>query len=163
PETRRVVAAFKEGLSRARPGGRVLVSYAGETVDPTACERVANRQIDAGSDVVFVHAGMCGTGALAVSRARGVWAIASDGLGRARDNVIGASFTDWDNAVYAAIQAFRDGRLPPGRDATLGLDGYHVGLEMHTAVPARVASKVVELCSDLRVRSESDLADASGT
>ena len=146
-------AAFKRGVSRALPHGAVQIGYTNETDDPTACELMANRQIDAGADVVFVHAGQCGAGALAVARTRGVWAIASDGLGRAGDNIIGAAFKDWDNAVSGAVAAFRDHRLPAGRDVTLTLDGYHVGLEMHTSLPPGVASKVVELCSDIRIHS----------
>ncbi|CAN5245156.1 hypothetical protein BH20ACT13_BH20ACT13_25480 [soil metagenome] len=42
------------------------------SLDRTRCERVANRQIDAGSDVIFAIAGQCGLGALAVARTRGV-------------------------------------------------------------------------------------------
>jgi DNA-binding SARP family transcriptional activator/basic membrane lipoprotein Med (substrate-binding protein (PBP1-ABC) superfamily) len=79
-DTRRAIAAFEHGFELARPGHRVLVSYTHEHVDPTACERIANEQIDAGSDVVFVHSGPCGRGALAVAKARGVWAISGDGV-----------------------------------------------------------------------------------
>jgi DNA-binding SARP family transcriptional activator/basic membrane lipoprotein Med (substrate-binding protein (PBP1-ABC) superfamily) len=150
-ETVRVVTAFRRGLSRALPEGELRVEYTGETADPTSCERAANRQIDAGADVLFVHAGRCGAGALAVARARSVWAIASDGIGRAGDNVIGAAFEDWDNALFTAAHAFVEGALPAGRDVALGLDGYNVGLEMHSSLSPEIASEVVDLCSDLRV------------
>lgn len=152
-ETKRVLTAFRRGVSRALPNGAVRIGYTNETDDPTACELLANRQIDAGADVVFVHAGQCGAGALAVARTRRVWAIASDGLGRAVDNIIGAAFKDWGSAVSEAVAAFREHRLPAGRDITLTLDGYHVGLELHASVPSRVASKVVELCSDVRLQA----------
>jgi basic membrane lipoprotein Med (substrate-binding protein (PBP1-ABC) superfamily) len=154
-ETRRMVAAFRQGLARAVPDARLLVDYTHEMVDPTACERVANAQIDAGSDVVLVHSGLCGTGALAVARARGVWAISGDGVGSTGGNVLASIFKDWDDAVYTAVGAFVDGTLSGGRDAVLGLDGYHVGLDMSPTLPAGIATRVVRLCSDVRQHSAS--------
>ena len=148
------MAAFGRGFSRALPGGTLEVGYTNETVDPTACELEANRQIDAGSDVVFVHAGTCGEGALAVAKVRGVWAIGSDGVGRARDNVIGGTFKDWDNALFSAVHAYSERALPVGRDVVLGLDGYNVGLDMHPSLPPAIPSRVVELCSSIRVSSK---------
>jgi len=152
PEATRVVAAFRRGVARALPRAKVLVEYSNEMVDPTACERIANAQIDAGSDVVFVHSGRCGTGALAVARTRGVWAISGDGVGEPAGGVLGAIFKDWDNAVYTAVAAFAEGTLPAG-DVVLGLDGYNVGLDMSPTLPAGIGSKVVRLCSDIRLHS----------
>ena len=139
PEATRVVAAFRRGVARALPRAKVLVEYSNEMVDPTACERIANAQIDAGSDVVFVHSGRCGTGALAVARTRGVWAISGDGVGEPAGGVLGAIFKDWDNAVYTAVAAFAEGTLPAG-DVVLGLDGYNVGLDMVIAGSTRCSS-----------------------
>lgn len=155
PESVRVVSAFRRGVGRAIPDARVLVDYTGEDTDPTACERAANAQIDAGSDVVFVHSGLCGAGALAVARSRGVWAISGDGGGSSGGTVLASVFEDWDDAVYTAVGAFADGTLPAGRDVVLGLDGYHVGLDMSPTLPAGIASKVVRLCSDVRLHSAS--------
>ena len=45
----------------------MIVGYADDVSDPTECERLANEQIDRGSDVVFVEAEHCGLGALAVA------------------------------------------------------------------------------------------------
>lgn len=154
-EASRVVATFRRGVARAIPDARVLVDYTHQTVDPTACEQAANRQIDAGSDVVFVHSGLCGTGALAVAHARGVWAISGDAARTPGENVLGSMFKDWDDAVYTTVGAFVAGTLPAGRDVVLGLDGYHVGLEMSPTLPAGIASKVVRLCSDVRLHSAS--------
>lgn len=151
-EATRVVAAFRRGVARALPQVKVLVGYSDEMLDPTVCERIANAQIDAGSDVVFAHSGRCGTGALAVARTRGVWAISGDGVGEPAENVLGAIFKDWDNAVYTAVAAFADGTLPAG-EVVLGLDGYNVGLDMNPTLPAGIGSKVVRLCSDIRLHS----------
>ena len=152
-DTRRAIAAFEDGFDLARPGKRVLVAYTQDGVDPTACERIANEQIDAGSEVVFVHSGLCGRGALAVAKARGVWAISGDGIAAPRDNVLAEVFRDWDNAVYSAVGAYLDGVLPVGEDVVFGLEGYNVGLEMSPAVAPDVQSEVVRLCSDLRVHT----------
>ncbi len=151
-EATRAVAAFRRGVARALPRAKVLVRYTNEMLDPTACERAANAQIDAGSDLVFAHSGRCGTGALAVARTRGVWAISGDGVSEPAGNVLGAIFKDWDNAVYTAAAAFVDGRLPAG-DVVLGLDGYNVGLDMSPTLPAGIGSRVVRLCSDIRLHS----------
>ena len=160
PEATRAVAAFRRGVARALPQRRSSSDYTNELLDPTACERVANAQIDAGSDVVFAHSGRCGTGALAVARTRGVWAISGDGVGEPEGNVLGAIFKDWDNALYTAVAAFAEGTLPAG-DVVLGLDGYNVGLDMSPTLPAGIGSKVVSLCSDIRLHSaQTSIADA---
>jgi DNA-binding SARP family transcriptional activator/basic membrane lipoprotein Med (substrate-binding protein (PBP1-ABC) superfamily) len=151
-EAARVVAAFKRGVARAQPRAKVLVDYTNELLDPTACERIVNAQLDAGSDVVFVQSGRCGAGALAVARARGVWGISGDGVGNREGTILGAIFKDWDNAVYTAVAAFADGTLPAG-EVVLGLDGYNVGLDMSPTLPGRLASKIVTLCSDVRLSS----------
>jgi len=73
PQVDRNIQGFKRGLAATLPRAKVLVDYANETVDRTRCEQIANSQIDRGADVVFAAAGKCGSGALAVARARGVW------------------------------------------------------------------------------------------
>ena len=102
----RSLRSGEESRERCR-SAKFLVDYTNEMLDPTACERVANAQIDAGSDVVFAHSGRCGTGALAVARTRGVWAISGDGVGEPAGNVLAAIFKDWDNAVYTAAGRVR--------------------------------------------------------
>jgi basic membrane lipoprotein Med (substrate-binding protein (PBP1-ABC) superfamily) len=151
PEAMRVVTAFRRGVVRARPNATVRIDYTSETFDPTACEHAANAQIDAGADVVFVHSGHCGTGALAVARARGVPTISGDGVSGPEGNVLASIFKDWDNAVYSAVGAFKSGVLPRGENVVLSLDGYNVGLDMNATLPKGIASKVVNLCTDVRL------------
>jgi len=157
-ETTRHLVAFRRGVARARPAARVTLAYTGETLDPTPCEQLANAQIDAGADVLFVSSGRCGTGALAVARARGVSAISGDGVSGARGNVLASIFKDWDNALYSAVGAFAHGQLPRGENVVLSLDGYNVGLEMNATLPKGIASRVVNLCTDVRLhRSTSSI------
>jgi basic membrane lipoprotein Med (substrate-binding protein (PBP1-ABC) superfamily) len=86
-----MVAGFTRGVRRALPDVRVLVDYSGDADDRTPCERLANKQIDRGSDVVFSIASRCGAGALAVTRARGVWAAADDTVSSPRPREKGQS------------------------------------------------------------------------
>jgi DNA-binding SARP family transcriptional activator/basic membrane lipoprotein Med (substrate-binding protein (PBP1-ABC) superfamily) len=152
---RRVVAGFREGVKKARRGVAIRVDYVDHVGDATACERAANAQIDAGSDVVFAAAGRCGLGAVAVARLRGVWAVGGyqDGVDLG-PNVLAVTYKDYDHALEAVLEAFTRGALPAGGDLTLGLaDDYAVGIEdadRNNAVPEWIWSKVAERCSELR-------------
>src|SRR5262249_51850255 len=75
PQLDRVVYGFEKGVRRASRKVRVLVDHVADETDRTACEAAANRQIDAGSDVVVALGSTCGSAALAVVRVRGVWGI----------------------------------------------------------------------------------------
>ena len=149
--TRKVIAGFRRGLRSALPRVRVLVDYSNELVDPTACEHLANRQIDAGSDVVYALAGRCGHGALAVARVRGVWGIrAEEDGGPEGEYLLATTDKDWDRAATSLINAFAGESLPRGRDVVLGLaDDYAVGLE-NAASTNRFWSKVILRCSNIR-------------
>lgn len=152
PDTRRLVAAFERGARRALPDVDVRIDYSGDFVDPTRCERLANRHIDAGADVVFAIAGRCGLGALAVARSRNVWGIGSDDDGVPEStNVLAITHKEWDLATLEALEALISDRLPMGRDLVRGLDDdYAVGLWMSTALPASVQSAVIDRCSEIR-------------
>jgi hypothetical protein len=89
-----LIDGFRRGAKHALPGVRVEVEYSKDFVDQPTCERIANRQIDRGSEVVFAPAGTCGLGALAAAAIRGVWGVGADadrsGLG---DQVLVSSTT----------------------------------------------------------------------
>jgi DNA-binding SARP family transcriptional activator/basic membrane lipoprotein Med (substrate-binding protein (PBP1-ABC) superfamily) len=152
---RRVVAGFERGVARAR--GRnvaVRVDYVDDS-NLTTCERVANNQIDAGSDVVFVDAGHCGLGALAVARLRGVWGIGGyqDGVDPG-PHVLAIFYKDYDYAIKVALAEFAGDTFRAGRDEVLGLnDNYAVGVDdtnLNPVVSESIWSKVVSLCSNIR-------------
>jgi DNA-binding SARP family transcriptional activator len=150
----RVIAGFKQGVERARPGVSVLVGHAKDPSDPTECERLANEQIDRGSDVVLVDAGSCGLGAVAVARMRGAWSIGAEGLVPAGPHVLATTYKNYDAAVTAALQDLLLQPIQPGADLVLGLDdGYAVGVEhLSGVVPERLWSRVVLECSKIRQR-----------
>jgi DNA-binding SARP family transcriptional activator len=151
----RPVRALVRGLSRgaraARPGIAVQVAYANSFIDQAACERIANRQIDRGSTVVFAAAGTCGLGALSAAGLRGVWGVGSDAdrsyLG---SHILVSTVKRTDLAVELAIQWFLQGSLPSG-DVVLGLDDDAVGIAgISPDVPAKLRRKVATVAASLR-------------
>jgi basic membrane protein A len=160
PDTKRLVAAFTRGLRNTLRGVKVHVDYSRELVEPTACERLANRRIDMGADVVFAVAGRCGLGALAVARIRGVWGIGADGDGTSTSShTLVVTYKEWERAAVRAVDGLLDGTLPMGKDLVLGLeDDYAVGLHMSYRVPDHTQSLVVHRCSEIRA-SKADQVD----
>jgi len=78
PNVTRLVRSFVRGARKAQPGVAVRVDYAYSFTNQSICERIANRQIDRGSTVVFAAAGTCGLGALAAAGVRGAWGVGAD-------------------------------------------------------------------------------------
>jgi DNA-binding SARP family transcriptional activator/basic membrane lipoprotein Med (substrate-binding protein (PBP1-ABC) superfamily) len=155
PHAERVARAFERGVGRARLGVRVRVDYANEELDPTACELIANDQIDAGSDVVLADAGRCGLGALAVARLRGVWGIGGyeDGAINKGPHIQALTYKDWFKAVNQLLAEYEHGSLV-GDDYVLDLnDDYAVGLDTGSIVSPSMWSKVTKLCSTIRRHS----------
>ena len=156
--TTRRIAELRDGLRATRPGVKVRVDYSRELEDVTACESLANRQIDDGSDVVVAIAGRCSLGALAVARIRGVWGVGAeeDGI-KLTDHILWASFKEWTPATRYAIEKLRKGTLAMGQDTVLGLgEDYSVHFWGSNRIPERVFSALIEECSDLRVKRHTD-------
>ncbi len=152
---RRAVDGFRRGVRKAGPEIEVLVDFVPDGAGRGLCERLANAQIDRGSDVVFVAAGRCGAGAAAVARIRGVWAAGGNDSIDAGSHVLIRTYAEHLRAVDHAISRFRDGTLPVGGDLVLGLaDDYAVGIDVNSAVPAWIGSAVVRLCSTIREHTE---------
>jgi basic membrane lipoprotein Med (substrate-binding protein (PBP1-ABC) superfamily) len=159
PGTARLIAGFRRGLRATRPQVKVRVDYSHELEDPTACERLSNRQINEGSDVVVAIAGRCSLGAIEVARIRGVWGVGAveDGIPE-RNNVLLATHKEWTIATLHAIEELVEGTLPMGRDTVLGLeDDYSAGLWFNNRVPEGIASALVHRCSQIRASRHRDL------
>jgi DNA-binding SARP family transcriptional activator/basic membrane lipoprotein Med (substrate-binding protein (PBP1-ABC) superfamily) len=155
PQTLRAIAGYRLGVRRANTAARVRVAYSGAVLDKTACERIANAQIDAGSDVVYALAGHpCSGAVVAVARIRGVWAIVAEtdgGIPPSRHLLL-ATHKWWERAIGDAVNGFEMESLPAGGDIVLGIaDDYSVGFDRISAeIPERRWSKVVTLCSKVR-------------
>ena len=158
-DTARLIAGLKRGLRATRPDVKVRVDYSRELEDVTACENLANRQIDDGSDVVVALAGRCSHGALAVARFRGVWGVgaAEDGIDLT-DDVLFASEKEWSRATLTAIERLQLGTLAMGQDTVLGFeDDYSVAMWFSNRLPLRAASAVIKRCSEMRASRHRDI------
>jgi len=158
-DSARLIAGFKRGLRAARPGITVRVDYSRELEDVTACEKLANRQIDDGSEIVVALAGRCSLGALAVARLRGVWGVgaAEDGIDLT-DAVLMASEKEWTKATLLAVERLQNGTLALGQDTVLGFeDDYMVAMWWSNRAPEKAASAVVEQCSIMRASRHRDI------
>jgi DNA-binding SARP family transcriptional activator/basic membrane lipoprotein Med (substrate-binding protein (PBP1-ABC) superfamily) len=140
PVTEAMIEAFIRGARKTFPEVEVLREYSNDFVDRRRCQAIANRQIDAGSDVVFPVAGTCSLGALAAAGLRGVWAIGVDGdRSELGDHILASAVKRFDRAVGLAVRWAAHGTFPGGRDLILGLEQDAVGL---TGISPRVPASI---------------------
>ncbi|HEU5373448.1 MAG TPA: BTAD domain-containing putative transcriptional regulator [Gaiellaceae bacterium] len=154
---RELIAGFKAGARRARPGIRVFVDYSNTFKEQSPCERLANRQIDRGSAVVFDAAGSCGFGAMAAAGIRGVWGLGVDSdMQFVNSQILASVVKHFDRATQQAVTLFAAGRLPGGRDLLLDLSSGSIGLVgINSRVPQAVRVKVEKVAAELRARDQS--------
>ena len=154
---RELIAGFKAGARRARPGIRVFVDYSNTFKEQSPCERLANRQIDRGSAVVFDAAGSCGFGAMAAAGIRGVWGLGVDSdMQFVNSQILASVVKHFDRATQQAVTLFAAGRLPGGRDLSLDLSSGSIGLVgINSRVPQAVRVKVEKVAAELRARDQS--------
>ena len=148
-----LLAGFTKGVRKALPDATVLRAYSQEFADTSPCEAIANRQIDAGADIIFAAAGRCSLGALSAAAIRRVWAVGVDAdqsyLG---DHVLVSTVKRYDQAVFYAVRSFVQGTLRGGtvrlglRDEAVGI----VGIGPGVAEPIR--RQVARLASEMKTR-----------
>lgn len=146
-----LVRGFARGAREARPGIAVLIARTPSTTDQAACARIANRQIDRGSTVVFAAAGTCGFGALSAAGLRGVWGVGSD-VDRSYlgPHILVSTVKRIDRAIEMAVRWFVQGSLPEG-DVVLGLDDDAVGITgISRDVPPEIRKKIAAVDASLR-------------
>jgi basic membrane protein A len=118
----RFIAGYRAGARRASPRVRLLNAFAFNFWDPDTCERIADEQIARGAGVVFDVAGVCGLGALAAARQRGVFGIGVDvdqsSLG---PHVLTSAVKDVGLMTYRTIELLVAGRFESGGDTLLGV------------------------------------------
>jgi len=137
---------FRSAAQDAVPGIRVIETESHNLEDPLVCEKIANRQIDQGSRVVFANSGACGAGALEAAQLRGVWAIAG-----AEDPsnltiepwILGSTTKDFGQAVGYAIRSYLQRTLPPGGHRDIRITSGDVGfLVTNQAVPRSIRNEL---------------------
>ncbi len=154
PPQQTLVQGFSTGARRALPGVEVRSDYSLEYDDQATCERIANRQIDAGSGVVFATAGECSRGALTAAAIRGVWGVASGGdLSHLGPHILASASQRYDHLVESTVSWYLEGRLPPGGDVELGLVDDAVALVgINPDVPPEIRVKVEREAARLRAQ-----------
>jgi basic membrane lipoprotein Med (substrate-binding protein (PBP1-ABC) superfamily)/DNA-binding SARP family transcriptional activator len=162
PPVTALVRGFARGARDARPGITVLVEHSSTSTEQAVCERIANRQIDRGSTVVFAAAGTCGFGALSAASLRGVWGVGSDAdrsyLG---SHILASTVKRVDRAIELAVRGFVQGSLPEG-DVLLGLDDDAVGISgISPEVPQEIRRKVAAVAASLRAAESAPKPTAS--
>jgi DNA-binding SARP family transcriptional activator/basic membrane lipoprotein Med (substrate-binding protein (PBP1-ABC) superfamily) len=152
PQEQAWARGFSSGARRALPGVSVRVDYSEEYDNKKVCERIANRQIDAGSGVVFTAAGECGLGALSAAAIRGVWGVASsEDRSHLGSHILASATKRFDRLVELSVSWYLEGRLPPGRDVELGLSEDAVAIVgISPSVPDDIRRKVAQEAARLR-------------
>ena len=145
-----VARTFMKAAKSAVPGIRVLENYSYDVSDPSKCERVANQQIDRGSDVIYAPAGACSAGALHAAQTRGVWFVAadqdpSDPIQGPR--ILGSTTKNFGQEVDYSIRSYLDHTLPPGGHRDIGIERGAVGFIVtnQEAVPAWITARIEQV------------------
>ena len=154
PQQQALVQGFSMGARRALPGVEIRSEYSFEYDNQATCERIANRQIDAGSGVVFATAGDCGLGALSAAAIRGVWGVASgEDSSHLGPHILATASQHYDRLVELTVSWYLEGRLPPGGDVELGLIDDAVALVgVNPDVPPLIRAKVAQEAARLRAQ-----------
>lgn len=146
-----LLGGFARGAREALPDVKVLRDYSQEFANTSPCEAIANRQIDAGADIVFAAAGGCSLGALSAAGIRRVWAVGVDAdqsyLGY---HVLVSTVKRYDQAVFYAVRSFVQGALRGGT-VRLGLRDEAVGIVgIGPSVPEEIRRRVARLAWDMK-------------
>ena len=155
PSVEALVNGFARGARRALPSVTVLKDYSETFVRQDACDRISNRQIDAGSEIVFAAAGTCGLGALAAASSRGV-----SGIGVDQDysylgpHILASTIKRFDRAVLESVGWYLDDALPPDGEVTLALDDDAVGLVISGRLTPPVRRQFALVYAELRRRAD---------
>jgi basic membrane lipoprotein Med (substrate-binding protein (PBP1-ABC) superfamily) len=136
---------FTDGAAAADPRATVLVNYTDDASDPAVCERIANRQIDKRSTVVYADAGACSPGALSAVEIRGVW-----GMGANQDvsgpGILASTVKRLGPAVDYTITYYLDGTLPKHHHLDIGIERGAVDLvSINAAVPSSIRAKLSQV------------------
>jgi basic membrane protein A and related proteins len=122
-------AGYEAGVESACPDCKVLVNYAGSTVDayndPAKGKEISLQQIDQGADIIYTAAGNTGTGGFSAAKQEKIFAIGVD-MDQAKlfpkDPILTSVVKRVDNAVYQTIDSVsKDGGKPKGEVVDSGL------------------------------------------
>lgn len=139
PVVNTFIAGFEAGARAADPGITLLRDYTDNFLNAARCRASAFAQIAKGAGVVFDVAGVCGLGALAAAKEKGVWGVGVDVdqsfLG---PHILTSVLKRFDVQVYDTVRELVAGRLRTGGNAVWDLQNGAVGLgRISPRVPRR--------------------------
>lgn len=146
---RRFQAGYEAGVRATNPEAEVLVAYTGSFDDATAGRKAARTQVQAGADVIYHAAGVCGLGVIDEAKESKVWAIGvdSDQSHMAPGTVLTSMVKHVDFAVWRSIEHVVTGKWKGG-NTVLGLADGAVGcapLAKEAPDREKIAAAVEEL------------------
>jgi basic membrane protein A and related proteins len=125
----RFQAGYEAGVKSVCPDCKVLVNYAGSTVDayndPAKGKEISLQQIDQGADIIYTAAGNTGTGGFSAAKQEKIFAIGVD-QDQAKlfpeDPILTSVIKRVDNAVYQMIVSVsKNNGKPKGEVVDSGL------------------------------------------
>jgi basic membrane protein A len=129
PVIGRFQAGYEAGVKSVCPDCKVLVQYAGSTVDayndPAKGKEISLQQIDQGADIIYTAAGNTGTGGFNAAKQEKIFAIGVD-QDQAKlfpkDPILTSVVKRVDNAVYQTIERLaKSNGKPKGEVVDSGL------------------------------------------
>jgi basic membrane protein A len=153
-------AGYEAGVKSVCPDCKVIVTYAGSTVDaftdPAKGKEIAFQQIDQGADIIYTAASNTGTGAFSAANQEKIFVIGVD-LDQAKlfpkDPILTSVVKRVDNAIYQTIADVRKGEKPKGVVVDRGLKEKGISLtpfgRFDSMVPQSVKNEVDEARQDI--------------
>jgi basic membrane lipoprotein Med (substrate-binding protein (PBP1-ABC) superfamily) len=166
PRSRKYVHGFTRGTAASCPACEVLSAYVVRDADEIEAQAAAQRQIEAGADVIFGAEGVAGQAALQYAASRGVYVVGSetdayltlfeDGSAPGAGLVIGSAVKHVDVAVQTSVEERLRGTFAAG---TLVFDASSRGVGLAPFRPAQPA--VTEAMRQRLGTIEAGLADGT--
>lgn len=152
PPVERYIGGYRAGVQAVNPGVKVIVDYSNSFTDKKICRKIAIRQVNEGSKIIFQLAGLCGLGALEAAQAAGSYGIGADAdqsyLG---EFILTSALKKVDNAVFDTIEVADEGEFLGGSDLEFGLFNQGVGLGRFGPAAAPYRTQLRELQRELTV------------
>lgn len=146
-------AAFADGLKYTNPSATFLTTFTGNQEDAALAKKVAEAQINAGSDMIFTMLNNARSGVTEAAREHGVHQIANvrDYYADAPDVFIGSAISDASLTVYGAIKDLKEGTWKPNTVKKIGLENPDaVRLALSPEVPQDVKDKIAAFAEKIK-------------
>lgn len=149
-------AGYEQGIKYVDDEVDILVSYAGDFLDPAAGKENALELYNRGADIIFQVAGLTGEGVFEAAEETGNYAIGVDSdQGYINpDHIIASMLKEVGFSIYDSIGKILDGTFESGKVYNYGLEENGVGLcwssNMDEHVPEDIQENLKELEEKIR-------------